>query len=357
MVVHRGRVIATWGDVAAVYTAQSMRKALISSLVGMAVGRRLLRTGDTLERLGIDDTRPALTAAERQTTLRDLLLSRSGIFHSALYEHGSFRRTRGAMAERKAADPARFRPGAYWMYNNWDFNAIGTIVENAYRRPLGALFTELLARPLGMQDFAPANVEYTAKEDMTEQHFQNWSEHRAYVVNISTRDMARYGLLYLNCGRWNRRRIVPRDWVRESLRGIPTVEGRAANERATGFGDYGYLWQIDRPGSRRLTNLPTRAPVYSATGARGHFMLVAPYLDLVIVHQVATVGGVGAEAQLRRAREGSPEVSEADLTGCSARSSRLTRRRRPPGSEPIRKRAPPSPAGPVFHRSKPSATG
>lgn len=313
MVVHRGRVVATWGDVAANYTAQSMRKALINSLVGIAVERDLLRMDHTLEALGIDDTRPALTPAERQATLRDLMMSRSGIFHSALYEHGSWRRIRATMTERKAADPARFRPGAYWIYNNWDFNAIGTIVENAFRRPLGPLFTELLARPLGMQDFAPANVEYTTKDDATEQRFQNWSEHRAYVVDISTRDMARYGLLYLNCGRWGGQQILARDWVFESLRGIPTSDGRAADERETGFGDYGYLWQIDRPGSRRLANLPTRAPIYAATGARGHFMIIAPYLDLVIVHQVATVGGVSLEAQMRRATQGSPEVSEEDL--------------------------------------------
>jgi len=313
MVIHRGRLIAAWGEVGKIYTAQSMRKALISSLVGIAVDQGRLHTSDTLEKLRINDTNPALTSAERQTTLRDVLMSRSGIFHSALYEHGSFRRVRGGMAERKRAEPQHFVPGAYWMYNNWDFNVIGTIVENAFQRPLGPLFTEYLARPLQMQEFGPENVEYTTKEDATEQYFQNWSEHRAYVVNISTRDVARYGLLYLNCGAWKGRQIVSRDWVFESLRGRPTREGRGVDEQDTGMGDYGYLWQIERPGSRRLTNLPTRQPVYSATGARGHFMIIAPYLDLVIAHQVATEGGVSLEAQKKRAVEGSPEVSEEDL--------------------------------------------
>lgn len=313
MVIHRGRLVASWGSVETNYTAQSVRKALISSLVGIAVSQGRLRTSDTLERLRIDDTRPALTVAERQATLRDLLMSRSGIFHSALYEHGSFRRIRARMVERKLAAPDRFRPGTYWMYNNWDFNAVGTIVENAFGRSLGPLLTDYIARPLRMQEFGPQNVEYTTRDDATEQRFQNWSEHRAYVVNISTRDLARYGLLYLNCGEWNGRRIIPRNWVFESLRGRPTREGRDPDEQDTGFGDYGYLWQIDRPGSRRLTNLPTRQPIYAATGARGHFMIVAPYLDLVIVHQVATEGGVNLEAQMRRATNGSPEVSEEDL--------------------------------------------
>ncbi len=35
------------------------------------------------------------------------------------------------------------------------------------------------------------------------------------------------------------------------------------------------------------------------------------YLDLVIAHQVATAGGVSVDAQMKRALEGSPEVTEA----------------------------------------------
>lgn len=313
MVVHRGRLIASWGDVDANFTAQSMRKALLSSLVGVAVDRGLLDPSATLEQLGIDDTRPALTPEERRATLQDVLRSRSSIFHSALYEHGSHRRGRAALAARKLADPERFRPGAYWTYNNWDFNVIGTIVQNAFRRPLGDLFTAHIATPLRMQDFRPANIGYTSKDDATERRFENWSEHRAYVFDISTRDLARYGLLYLNCGAWGARQIVSRNWVFESLRGISTRQGRGPDEQQTGFGDYGYLWQIERPGSRRLENLRTREPIYSATGARGHFMIIAPYLDLVIAHQPATVGGVGLEAQQRRATQGSPEVSEQDV--------------------------------------------
>ena len=313
MVVHRGRLVASWGDVGTKYTAQSVRKALLNSLAGIAVNDRRVGINDTLLKLGIDDTRPALTDAERQSTFRDLLMSRSGIFHPAIYEVGGWKRTRAALAKAKLSNPERFRPGAYWIYNNWDFNAVGSILESAFGEPLGVTFAARIAKPLRMQDFAPADVEYASKEDRTEQRFTNWSEHRAYVFNISTRDLARYGLLYLNCGRWGANQVVPRSWVIESVNGVDTRIGRGPDELETEFGDYGYLWQIDRKGSRRLSTLPTREPVYMATGNRGHFMIVAPYLDLVIAHQVATVGGLSEAAQIKRAVEGSPEVSEEDL--------------------------------------------
>ena len=319
MVVHRGRLIASWGDVGARYTAQSVRKGLLSSLVGQLVGDGRLHMDATLAELGVDDIAPALTEAERRATLRDLLRSRSGIFHSALYEVGGWKRARMALAEQEAAAGRDlYPPGAYWIYNNWDFNALGTIVENAAGEEIGPLFARRIAQPTHMEDFEAADVEYTTSEHPAEQRFGNVSLHRAYVFNISTRDLARYGLLYLNCGRWGRRQVVPRDWVLASIDGPDTREGRGPDEPITGFGAYGYLWQIDRQGARRFASLRTRAPSYFATGNRGHVLGVWPELDLVIAHQVATVGGVSMEAQVRRATEGSPEVSEEDVAALFA---------------------------------------
>ncbi len=314
MVVHRGRLIAQWGSVDARYTAQSVRKALLNSLVGQQVGEGRLRVDQTLAELGIDDSDPALTASERRATLRDLLMSRSGIFHSALYEVGGWARMRQMLAGReREAGRDLYGPGDYWVYNNWDFNTLGTIVERVAGEEIGPLFARRVAEPISMQDFRAQDVEYTTRDHPAEQRFNNVSDHRAYVFDISTRDLARYGLLYLNCGRWRGEQVVPRDWVLESLDGRDTREGRPEGERETGFADYGYLWQVDRPGLRRYGAFEPRAPIYIASGNRGHVMFVMPYLDLVIAHQVATVGGVGFEAQLRRATEGSPEVSDEQI--------------------------------------------
>jgi CubicO group peptidase (beta-lactamase class C family) len=311
VVVHQGRLVAQWGSVEKRYTAQSVRKALVNSLVGMLVDQRRLRSSDTLATLGIDDREPALTESERRATLQDLMSSRSGIFHTALYEVGGWKKERMALAEEeRQAGRDLFPAGAYWIYNNWDFNAVGTVIERAAKREIGPLFGDWIARPLQMEDFRPADVEYTTSDHPAEKRFGNVSDHRAYVFNISTRDLARYGLLYLGCGRWNGRQLVSEAWIRESLTGVDTRIGRPADRQRTGFGDYGYLWQIDRPGARRFEMLETREPYYIASGARGHAMLVMPYLDLVIAHQVATEGGVGVEAQMRRATQGSPEVTD-----------------------------------------------
>ena len=314
VIVHRGRLIADWGTTAERYTAQSVRKGLVSSLVGQLVEEGKLDPGATLEEMGIDDIEPPLTQAERKATLRDLLRSRSGIFHSALYEVGGWTRDRRALAaEEAAAGTDLYPPGAYWIYNNWDFNAVGSIIEMAAGEEIGPLFERRIAAPTRMQDFRAEDVEYTTSDHPGEQRFGNVSAHRAYVFNISTRDLARYGLLYLNCGKWNRDQVIPKDWVLQSIVGPDTREGRPADRLNTGFGDYGYLWQIDRPGARRFPGIGTREPFIIAEGARGHVLAVFPSLDLVIAHQVATVGGVSVEAQMKRAREGSPEVTDEQI--------------------------------------------
>jgi CubicO group peptidase (beta-lactamase class C family) len=156
MVVHRGRLIASWGDVETRFTAQSVRKALLNSLVGQLVDDGRLRLDATLAEMGIDDVSPALSLADRQATLQDLLRSRSGIFHSALYEVGGWKRERTALGEQERTAGRDLYPhGAFWIYNNWDFNALGTIVEQAAGEEIGLLFERRVARPLRMEDFAP----------------------------------------------------------------------------------------------------------------------------------------------------------------------------------------------------------
>src|SRR6266436_1013879 len=60
---------------------------------------------------------------EKRATIADLLKARSGVYHPAVAETEWM----------KARRPARgsHLPGAIWYYNNWDFNALGTIFEPA----------------------------------------------------------------------------------------------------------------------------------------------------------------------------------------------------------------------------------
>lgn len=119
---------------------------------------------------------------------RQLLLSRSGVYHSAIYEDFGWKRRKPARGSHA--------PGERWYYNNWSFNALGTIFERAAGRSIGDAFAEWIARPIGMQDFRAGDVGYLTRDAVTERIMGNASDHAAYMFHLSSRDLARFGLLY-----------------------------------------------------------------------------------------------------------------------------------------------------------------
>ena len=314
MVLHRGRLVASWGDVDERYDLASLRKSMVSALYGTQLDRVDLDA--TLARLDIQDREPPLTETQRTATVRHLLQSRSGIYHSAHYEPPSWQRRKAATREwalqhYHAESPP---PGVVWLYNNWDFNTAAAVLEQVTGRKLGPMFQQALAQPLAMQDFRPQDVTYVGDDSYAERRMGNLSAIPAYMFTMSTRDLARVGLLYLGCGQWSGEQLIPRAWVLESTTGVPIAKGAPEGETIHDhFGDYAYMWWVDRPGSRTFRDLRTREPVFFGQGARGHYVWVAPYLDLVVVHQVATTGGIGNWGQIKRSIFGSDEISDGQF--------------------------------------------
>src|SRR5689334_7003462 len=71
-VVHRGAIVAEWGDTTTKTELASVRKSLLSALIGNAVERKELDLSQSLESLGIDDNEPSLSREEKTATVRDL---------------------------------------------------------------------------------------------------------------------------------------------------------------------------------------------------------------------------------------------------------------------------------------------
>ena len=260
-IVTDGRVLHEWGDPARRYNIHSIRKSFLSALYGVHVAEGTIDLSKTLEELGIDDNEPSLTDVERTATVHMLLKARSGVYHPALYE----------TAGMAAARPKRgsHAPDTFWYYNNWDFNALGTIFERETKTNLFREFQARIAEPIGMEDFRLEDTQYVTGRD---------SVYPAYPFRMSTRDLARFGLLFLREGEWNGRQVVPRAWVAESTRSYSD---------AGASGGYGYLWWIAVDG-RHLPGVALPDGSYSARGAGGHYILVVPAPDLVIVHRVDT---------------------------------------------------------------------
>ena len=191
MIVQGGEVVMQWGDFDKKLTSYSMRKSLFSALYGIYSADGVININETLEQLGIDDSPNPLTKQEKQARIVDLLRARSGVYHPVDFETPA----------QKELRPARgsHAPGTFWFYNNWDFNALGTVFEKITGKKIGDAFYERIAKPIGMQDFRPEDVFYRGGSE---------SIHPAFLFEISARDSARFGLLYLRHGRWRDKQIV-----------------------------------------------------------------------------------------------------------------------------------------------------
>jgi CubicO group peptidase (beta-lactamase class C family) len=262
MIVQSGEVVEQWGDFDKKLTSYSVRKSLISALYGIYSADGVIDINETLEQAGIDDYPGLLTKQEKQARIVDVLRARSGVYHPVDFE----------TPDQKALRPARgsHAPGTFWFYNNWDFNVLGTIFEMKTDYKIGDAFHVRIAKPIGMQDFGPGDVFYLGGPD---------SIHPACLFEISARDLARFGLLYLRHGRWKNKQIVPEAWVEKSSHATEMVQFDGVDK-----GGYEYLWWVEYGGK----HLPeaTVPGMYSARGAGGHYVLIVPSLDLVIVHRV-----------------------------------------------------------------------
>lgn len=271
MVVHEGAVVLTWGDVTRRYPVHSIRKSFLSALYGMVPGRIDLER--TLTDLGIDDRSP-LSEAEERARVVDLISSRSGVYHTAAAEPAE-------MAEERPARGSA-APGERWWYNNWDFNAAGTAFERMTGESVLDALDLRLAKPLGMEDYRDSHAFESRSEE---------SQHPAFQFRMSTRDLARFGLLFARGGRWRGEVLIAEDWVREST--TAHSETDLGGSQPPG---YGYMWWVDDAGG------------FSARGYGGHVVAVVPDVDLVVVLRADTfhdrfVSNRGIALLLDRIRE------------------------------------------------------
>src|SRR5688572_14868480 len=263
MAVVNGRTLMQYGDIQAVSYLASVRKSVLAILFGNYVASGKVRLNKTLAAAGIDDI-GGLTPGEKQATIKDLLTARSGVYHAA-----------SNAGDDLASAPPRGsqQPGTYYLYSNWDFNALGTIFEKETGRDIyDALETDLV-KPLGMQDFDRASHQKSGDARR--------SQHLAYHMNFSTRDMARIGYLMLREGNWAGRQVTPRAWVHEITQAFtPVAEMNPASRRKGPWG-YGYLWWV----WDGQWNTGGYRGAYTGLGAVGQHITVLPVLDLVVAHK------------------------------------------------------------------------
>ena len=274
MVLVHGHLLFSYGDVAHSSHVYSVRKSILAMLYGNYVANGTIDLNKTIKQLGITDKQPLLPM-EETATLRQLIASRSGVYHpSGSFGQADYMPKRGSHA-----------PGTYYVYNNWDFNAAGVAFEKLTGHSIYQALQTDLANPLGMQD-------YRASEQKKE--FMPESSLGEYAMSLSTRDMARLGLLMLDKGRWDGKQLIPAEWVNTITSTVTPNRDIHPDSLRNGFDParwgYGYLWWVwDYPAplnAREGDYDDFFQGAYSAMGTGGNYITVLPAFSIVVVNQV-----------------------------------------------------------------------
>lgn len=258
LIYQDGELEFTYGDDSKIHKIFSIRKSLVSLLYGVYSARGEIDLEATLEDLEIDDI-GGLTKSERQATVLNLLQARSGVYHEAAFE------TPGML--KKRPERGSHSPGTFWYYNNWDFNALTTILEQQTGLSIFEAFDQNIAKPLRLQDFS--------KDLQTYVYEENRSKHKATLWQLSGRDLLKIGIMVLNKGKINGKQIIPEGWIERS----------AARYSQLGmFGAYGLCWWVAMNGQHYpFVNFPDGT--FSARGTGMQDLIIVPEYDMVIVHQ------------------------------------------------------------------------
>ena len=263
VVVVDGQILWEYGDTTQLSYLASVRKSILAMLYGKHVANGTIDLNLTLADLKMDDVQ-GLLPIEKRAEVKDLMASRSGVYHPASNPGDDL----------ESAPPRGSQePGSYFLYSNWDFNAAGTVFENLTGKNIYDALESDLAQPLGFEHW---NRGIHKKTGNTKR-----SVNKAYHMVLSTRDMARIGELVLREGNWQGVQLIPKDWVKTMTSVItPNEELNPVQLRYGEFG-YGYMWWVWDGG--RVT-CPFGG-AYTARGAYGQFITVIPKLNMVVAHK------------------------------------------------------------------------
>jgi CubicO group peptidase (beta-lactamase class C family) len=188
-------------------------------------------------------------------------------------------------------------PGRFWDYENYDtllaVNAMNATFDtvNAYR----VFPRQALLDRIGMRNTLIS----------TDRFFDFILSSQVYT---NARDLGRFGLLYLNNGRWNGDQLISQAWIDFVRKPAP-----ATAEIGNFYGGQWWLVPDDR------TDVP--ADAYSTNGNRGQFVVVVPSHDTVIVRRGLDYGSQGF-SQWDLTREVLKAIRQEELQLGSTRATR-----------------------------------
>jgi CubicO group peptidase (beta-lactamase class C family) len=305
IVIHKGYIVAEWGDPLRVDMTHSVTKSFLSSVVGIAVERGMIKSVDDAvrdyvapiqlyappsttnksDRLNTPDLLFPFESPHNRTITWDNLLRQTSDWEGTLWGKPDW-------ADRPSENPAewgtspRNKPGTVYKYNDVRTNALALAALNVWRRPLPQVLKENIMDPIGASNtwrwFGYENSWVVL--DGNPMQSVTGGGHWGGGMYINAYDMARFGYLTLRQGKWKDRQLLSDQWINQA---------RTPTEPEPIYGYMNWFLNTDR---KRWPSAPATAFAHVGNGT--NMVYVDPEHDLVAV--VRWIDGEAIDGFLKR---------------------------------------------------------
>jgi CubicO group peptidase (beta-lactamase class C family) len=240
---------------------RSATKSFVSALTGIAIDKGLIKSKDDKVLSFFPEYQlKNMSPLKKQITIENMLANASGLDCDISNEKSEGDETKMDYSDdwvKFTLDlPIVDTPGRKGMYCSGNPITVGRIIEKTTKQSLPGFANEMLFKPLGIRHY-----KWNFKPDKS--NAEDYCQ-----LYLTSREMAKFGLLYLSNGKWNGKQIVSANWVKESFEKHSVVEGV----------DYGYLWWL-----KHLDANGVRYYGKAAQGNGGQKIYVWQQLNMVTV--------------------------------------------------------------------------
>lgn len=270
LILKDGYLIASWGDTKRVDMTFSVTKSFLSTIAGLAVDENLIKSEQDLVKDYVWDG--TFSGEHNAKITFKHLLQQNSDWSGELWgakDWADRPPKEGGLDDWKNREYRA--PGTVMDYNDVRVNVLAYALLQVWRKPLPQVLKEHLMDPIGASTtwrwYGYKNAWTTI--DGIQMKSVTGGGHSGGGLFISADDMARFGLLFLNKGKWKDQQLISEDWITRA------IEPSKPNLR------YGYMWWLNKDESNQMSGVSKE--VFYAAGFGGNFIIIDPSTNTVAV--------------------------------------------------------------------------
>lgn len=270
MILKNGYIIATWGDTKRVDMTFSVTKSFLSTVAILAIDKGLI--ADAQDKVGDYIWDGTFDGAHNSKITWQHLLQQNSDWSGELWGSKDWA---DRPPKEGGLDDWKYRklnePGTVMEYNDVRVNLLAYSLTHVWRKPVPMVLKENVMDKIDASttwrwygyDHAWTEIDGLQMKAVT------GGGHSGAGLFINTEDMARFGLLFLNNGKWKNEQLISEKSIAEAIEpSKPNV-------------NYGYMWWLNKKGDRHWPGLSEK--MYYAAGFGGNFIVIDKENDLVAV--------------------------------------------------------------------------